>query len=104
MGTKVYITIFSLTCFKQPLFCFQPDKCIIKGIPSNVNIRNYNEGDQLSPGQKVQLSCRIRSHVVQGKSEIHCLANGQWSHPFPTCGGRSLFHGHLGNCMDSAKV
>ncbi|KAF7648106.1 hypothetical protein LDENG_00161560 [Lucifuga dentata] len=37
------------------------------------------------PGSKIIFSCPA-GKFVQGKAEVECLANGEWSDPFPTCG------------------
>ncbi|XP_039984433.1 complement factor H-like [Xiphias gladius] len=65
------------------------DTCKVTGVPNNVHLRTHAPGNQLTPGQKLRFSCRLRSHFIQGKAEVECLENGEWSHPFPTCGAPS---------------
>ncbi|CAB1446661.1 unnamed protein product [Pleuronectes platessa] len=60
------------------------DKCKFTGVPYNMHVRG--PGLQLTQGQKLTFSCRFRGQTLRGKSEVKCLANGQWSDPFPTCG------------------
>ncbi|XP_040896644.1 complement factor H-like [Toxotes jaculatrix] len=60
------------------------EKCRVTGIPDNVNVSPSVR--QLTMGQKLTFSCRLRSHVIRGAAEVKCLANGQWSDTFPTCG------------------
>ncbi|XP_039984434.1 complement factor H-related protein 1-like [Xiphias gladius] len=62
------------------------DTCKVTGVPDNVHLRTHAPGNQLTPGQKLRFSCRLRSDFIQGKAEVECLENGEWSHPFPTCG------------------
>ncbi|XP_040896645.1 complement factor H like 5 [Toxotes jaculatrix] len=60
------------------------EKCRVTGIPDNVNVSPSVR--QLTTGQKLTFSCRQRGNFIRGAAEVKCLANGQWSDPFPTCG------------------
>lgn len=91
----VYINLL-IKLFKQInktvlLFCFfliKIDRCTITGVPENVWMYRYVEGEQLRKGEKLRFHCRLRNHILQGNKEVECLENGQWSDPFPTCGGK----------------
>ncbi|XP_076582273.1 complement factor H-related protein 1-like [Chaetodon auriga] len=62
------------------------EKCIIRGVPQNVQYTPRVRNSQLRKGEKLTFSCRWHGEVVRGKKEIECSASGQWSDPFPTCG------------------
>uniref|UniRef100_A0A8D3B9K5 Sushi domain-containing protein n=1 Tax=Scophthalmus maximus TaxID=52904 RepID=A0A8D3B9K5_SCOMX len=62
------------------------EKCKVTEVPFKVHIDTYVPGHQLTKGQKLRFSCSLRSHILRGKAEVECLAGGQWSDPFPTCG------------------
>ncbi|XP_071342393.1 complement factor H isoform X12 [Trachinotus anak] len=62
------------------------EKCKVTRIPENVNVYTQAAGNQLTKGQKLKFSCRLRGHILRGSKEVECLENGRWSHPFPTCG------------------
>ncbi|XP_056234485.1 complement factor H-like [Seriola aureovittata] len=62
------------------------ESCEVKDLPPNVRLSMHVVGDQLTKGQKLSFYCPLRGQTLQGETEVECLANGQWSHPFPTCG------------------
>ncbi|XP_060933532.1 complement factor H-like isoform X10 [Limanda limanda] len=62
------------------------DKCKFTGDPANMIVRAPGSRHRLAQGEKLTFSCRLTSQTLRGKSEVTCLANGQWSDPFPTCG------------------
>ncbi|XP_077439314.1 complement factor H-like [Vanacampus margaritifer] len=59
--------------------------CQLTHIPATIRLDTYLQGTQARQGQKLTFSCRTRNQVLQGKAEVECLPNGQWSNPFPTC-------------------
>uniref|UniRef100_A0A3Q3XES9 Uncharacterized protein n=1 Tax=Mola mola TaxID=94237 RepID=A0A3Q3XES9_MOLML len=60
--------------------------CKVRALPRNVNMIPDIRNRQVREGQKLSFVCKQSGHNVRGMAEIQCLANGQWSHPFPTCG------------------
>ncbi|XP_026200728.1 complement factor H-related protein 1-like [Anabas testudineus] len=61
--------------------------CRVTEIPGSVWITTRHvAGSQLRAGEKLRFDCRLLDHVINGNQEVECLANGQWSEPFPTCG------------------
>ncbi|XP_045905841.1 complement factor H-related protein 1-like isoform X2 [Micropterus dolomieu] len=68
------------------LFPTCADKCKVTDVPANVYIPVYVPNNQLRKGQKLRFECRQRGHFLRGNASVECLANGQWSDPFPTCG------------------
>lgn len=62
------------------------ETCTVTGLPRSVRIDEYLEGQQLRKGQKLKFYCRLRGDTLQGKREVECIENGEWSGPFPTCG------------------
>ena len=65
-------------------------KCQIAGVPDNVRIITDDPNNQVRRGQKLRFACRHRGHFLRGKAVVECLADEQWSAPFPTCGGTLL--------------
>ncbi|XP_077440774.1 complement factor H-related protein 5-like isoform X1 [Vanacampus margaritifer] len=61
--------------------------CQLTHIPATIRLDTYLQGTQARQGQKLMFSCHTRNQVLQGKAEVECLPNGQWSDPFPTCAG-----------------
>ncbi|XP_073332115.1 complement factor H-related protein 1-like [Pagrus major] len=61
--------------------------CQVTGVPDSVHITTYIPNKQLRRGQQLRFACRHHGHFLQGKAMVECLADGQWSAPFPTCGG-----------------
>ncbi|XP_060933538.1 complement factor H-like [Limanda limanda] len=61
------------------------DKCKFTGAPNNMMVRAAGSRRQLAQGEKLTFSCRLGGETLRGKSEVTCLANGEWSDPFPTC-------------------
>uniref|UniRef100_A0A3P9DTX8 Complement factor H-related protein 2-like n=1 Tax=Maylandia zebra TaxID=106582 RepID=A0A3P9DTX8_9CICH len=53
---------------------------------NSVRITSHIQGNRLKKGQKLTFTCLRRNHFMQGNKTVECLANGQWSDPFPTCG------------------
>ena len=62
------------------------EKCKVTGVPSNVRIKTRVLGNQLQKGHKLRFDCRNRGETLRGNEVVECLAGGQWSEPFPTCG------------------
>uniref|UniRef100_A0AAQ6ISH8 Sushi domain-containing protein n=1 Tax=Anabas testudineus TaxID=64144 RepID=A0AAQ6ISH8_ANATE len=61
--------------------------CRVTEIPGSVRLTTRHvAGSQLRAGEKLRFDCRQRNHIIHGNEEVECLANGQWSEPFPTCG------------------
>lgn len=72
---------------KQFLF-FKTENCKVTGVPGNVL---YTPRSQYGrKGEKLTFFCRWRGQFLQGNKVIECRADGQWSDPFPTCGGKSM--------------
>ncbi|XP_051929500.1 complement factor H-like [Hippocampus zosterae] len=67
--------------------CTEP--CQVSGIHASVRLSSSFRGTQAREGQKLTFHCRLRGQMLQGKAEVKCLPNGQWSDPFPTCGAPS---------------
>uniref|UniRef100_A0A8C3A288 Sushi domain-containing protein n=1 Tax=Cyclopterus lumpus TaxID=8103 RepID=A0A8C3A288_CYCLU len=65
------------------------EKCRVTGFSDSVHLKTYEEGNQLRKGQKLSFYCRYRGDYLRGKAEVECLASGQWSHSYPTCGDPS---------------
>uniref|UniRef100_A0A8C3A2I9 Sushi domain-containing protein n=1 Tax=Cyclopterus lumpus TaxID=8103 RepID=A0A8C3A2I9_CYCLU len=61
----------------------------VTGFSDSVHLKTYEEGNQLRKGQKLSFYCRYRGDYLRGKAEVECLASGQWSHSYPTCGDPS---------------
>ncbi|XP_062280740.1 complement factor H-like isoform X3 [Scomber scombrus] len=62
------------------------EKCRITDVHRNTRLERHEVGQQLGKGDKLRFYCPLRGHHLRGNEEVECLANGQWSHPFPTCG------------------
>ncbi|XP_067454258.1 complement factor H-like [Thunnus thynnus] len=73
----------------RPFPSCRADTCTVTGVPANVQVHEYVEGAHLRRGEKLRFYCPLLGHTLQGKDEVECLANRQWSGPFPTCGVRS---------------
>uniref|UniRef100_A0A3Q1B2W6 Sushi domain-containing protein n=1 Tax=Amphiprion ocellaris TaxID=80972 RepID=A0A3Q1B2W6_AMPOC len=56
------------------------------GLAANVVVTPRLSGQTLTKGQKLTFSCSQRGQFIQGNATVECLANGQWSDSFPTCG------------------
>lgn len=74
----------------KQIFFFKTENCKVTGVQNNVRIITNVPNNQVRPGQKLRFACRLRGHFLQGNKEVECLANGEWSDPFPTCGGKSI--------------
>ncbi|XP_030289708.1 complement factor H-related protein 1-like [Sparus aurata] len=61
-------------------------KCEVTGVPNNVHITPNVRNNHVRTGQKLRFTCRYRGHFLRGDAVVECLADGQWSAPFPTCG------------------
>ncbi|KAI4828218.1 hypothetical protein KUCAC02_022323 [Chaenocephalus aceratus] len=57
------------------------EKCKVTGVSDNVRLDTDSE--------KLRFSCHENGDTLLGNAEVTCLANGQWSAPFPTCGAPS---------------
>ncbi|KAK7878786.1 hypothetical protein WMY93_030896 [Mugilogobius chulae] len=62
-------------CVKRAVMWSFTGQC--KFSPANVS--------QLLEGQSLEFQCINQTHMLQGATQVTCLRNGQWSHPFPTC-------------------
>ncbi|XP_053177944.1 complement factor H-related protein 1-like [Scomber japonicus] len=62
------------------------EKCRITDVAGTTRIERHVAGEQLQKGEKLKFYCPVRGHFLRGNAEVECLSNGQWSHPFPTCG------------------
>ncbi|CAK6964441.1 complement factor H-like isoform X1 [Scomber scombrus] len=62
------------------------EKCRITDVQRNTRLERHVVGQQLGKGDKLRFYCPLHGHHLRGNEEVECLANGQWSHPFPTCG------------------
>ncbi|XP_061153328.1 complement factor H [Syngnathus typhle] len=67
--------------------CAEP--CQLTDIPNSVRLTTQLTDTQVRKGQKLKFYCPLRGQLLQGKAEVECLSNGQWSNPFPTCGAPS---------------
>ncbi|KAI3368491.1 hypothetical protein L3Q82_025501 [Scortum barcoo] len=70
--------------------CSEKMQSKVPGVPANVLIDRQVPNNLLGKGQSLKFRCRRYDHVIQGNAEVECLGNGQWSHPFPTCGRKSV--------------
>uniref|UniRef100_A0A3B4VEZ1 Sushi domain-containing protein n=1 Tax=Seriola dumerili TaxID=41447 RepID=A0A3B4VEZ1_SERDU len=75
-----------LTCGQDGQWDNPFPSCIGKDQFDSVKNLHIKIGDQLTEGQKLRFYCPLRGQTLRGTAEVECLANGQWSHPFPTCG------------------
>ncbi|XP_059197199.1 complement factor H-related protein 1-like isoform X3 [Centropristis striata] len=63
------------------------DKCTVKDVPNNVSMTPSDvPNNELRNGQKLYFACTNPRDTLIGNAEVECLANGEWSHDFPTCG------------------
>ncbi|XP_059197197.1 complement factor H-related protein 1-like isoform X2 [Centropristis striata] len=63
------------------------DKCTVKDVPNTVRMTPRTlPNNQLRKGQQLRFACTNRRDTLLGNAEVECLANGEWSHDFPTCG------------------
>ncbi|XP_051803279.1 complement factor H-related protein 1-like isoform X2 [Acanthochromis polyacanthus] len=62
------------------------DTCKVSGIPGNIVVTPPLSGHPLPTGHKLTFRCRQSRQFIQGNATVVCLANGQWSDSFPTCG------------------
>lgn len=95
---EIHIRSLALECcrlYSEPtdeqIAFFKADECKVRGIPNSVRITSHIPGNQLQKGQKITFACRQRHLFMRGNETVKCLENGQWSDPFPTCGGKSIF-------------
>ncbi|CDQ86824.1 unnamed protein product [Oncorhynchus mykiss] len=51
----------------------------------NVNVIGIPQNNTMKVGHRLQFECSNSKHVLKGKSEVTCSANGQWSHSIPIC-------------------
>lgn len=73
------------------IFSSKTEKCRITEVPWSVHIiSGHPLSNNLRKGQKMEFGCKNSAKFLHGTSEVECLTNGQWSHPFPTCGGNSI--------------
>ncbi|KAM3620616.1 uncharacterized protein V6R79_025942 [Siganus canaliculatus] len=80
---------YTLTCGDHGWTGYQAceRECKITGIPDGVNIHPYGITSLVRVSQQLTFSCRNHQHVLRGEKTVECLADGKWSHPFPTCAG-----------------
>ncbi|XP_049443566.1 complement factor H-like isoform X17 [Epinephelus fuscoguttatus] len=63
------------------------ENCKVTGVSGSVLFSPRVRVNQIkSKGEKLTFRCRRRGDFLQGKAVVTCLADGQWSDPFPTCG------------------
>ncbi|XP_068175828.1 complement factor H-related protein 1-like [Antennarius striatus] len=60
-------------------------RCTVRGVPNGVRITTTLQYQRVRKGQKLKFACRRHDHFLQGKAEVQCLGDEQWSSPFPTC-------------------
>lgn len=73
------------------IFSSKTDNCRITEVPSSVYIiSGHTLSNNVRKGQKIKFGCKYAAKFLYGTSEVECLANGQWSQSFPTCGGNSI--------------
>lgn len=72
------------------IFSSKTENCIITGIPPSVYLTRRPQSREVRKGQKLHFKCRSSRQFLHGNAEVECLTTGQWSHPFPTCGGNSV--------------
>ncbi|KAL3047057.1 hypothetical protein OYC64_021313 [Pagothenia borchgrevinki] len=59
------------------------EKCKVTGVSDTVRFSTDRQVKRLT------FSCHKNGDTLLGNAEVTCLANGQWSAPFPTCGAPS---------------
>ncbi|XP_059197201.1 complement factor H-related protein 2-like isoform X5 [Centropristis striata] len=78
------------TCQENGQWSITPtcnDKCTVKDVPNNVSMTPSDvPNNELRNGQKLYFACTNPRDTLIGNAEVECLANGEWSHDFPTCG------------------
>ncbi|XP_067452268.1 complement factor H-like [Thunnus thynnus] len=78
----------SATCvngeWDKPVTC--KATCTVTDVLGKAKLHKYVEGAQLREGEKLRFYCPLRGQTLQGNEEVECLADRQWSGPFPTCG------------------
>ncbi|XP_029285969.1 complement factor H-like [Cottoperca gobio] len=62
------------------------EKCKVADVSDSVRLNTYVPNKQLRKGQHLRFECRNQRDFIRGNDVIECLANGQWSDLFPTCG------------------
>ncbi|XP_074491200.1 complement factor H-like isoform X2 [Sebastes fasciatus] len=62
------------------------DTCKVAGVSRSVRLNTHVPHNQLRKGQKLRFGCTNWRDTLRGNAEVECLAGGQWSDPFPTCG------------------
>lgn len=73
------------------MFSSNTENCRITDVPRSVYIiSGHSQYSQVRKGQIVKFRCDNPTTFIHGSSEVECLDNGQWSHPFPTCRGNSI--------------
>lgn len=73
------------------IFSSNTENCRITDVPWSVDIiSGHYQYSEVRKGQMVKFRCKNPRTFIHGASEVECLDNGQWSQPFPTCGGNSI--------------
>lgn len=73
------------------IFSSNTENCRITDVPRSVYISSgHSLYGQVRKGQIVKFRCNNPATFIHGTSEVECLDNGRWSHPFPTCQGNSI--------------
>ncbi|XP_031725514.1 complement factor H-like [Anarrhichthys ocellatus] len=62
------------------------EKCKFPGVPDGVLLNTHVPDNQLRQGQNLRFECINPKDTLHGKAIVECLAGGEWSDPFPTCG------------------
>lgn len=81
-----YVNVPTKNCF----FC-QTEYCHVTRLPNNVIVNEIGRLPHAArQGQRLTFRCSRHGQVLHGANSVECLANGEWSHPFPTCGGKPV--------------
>lgn len=81
-----YVNVLTKNCF----FC-QTEYCHVTHLPNNVIVNEIGRLPHAArQGQRLTFRCSRHGQVLHGANSVECLANGEWSHPFPTCGGKPV--------------
>ncbi|XP_075901187.1 complement factor H-related protein 1-like [Nelusetta ayraudi] len=61
--------------------------CHVTHLPDNVIVNEIARFPHAArQGKRLTFRCSRHGQVLHGANSVECLANGEWSHPFPTCG------------------
>uniref|UniRef100_A0A4W5KJY9 Sushi domain-containing protein n=1 Tax=Hucho hucho TaxID=62062 RepID=A0A4W5KJY9_9TELE len=72
---------------------------------NNVNVLGVSQNNStMKYGHRLQFECSNTRHVLNGKSEVFCSTNGQWSHSFPICDKPKDFCGPPSHLMNGDTI